>query len=100
VELEKILRLHSLEDGLGLWRRENGVRSEKRSMFESGYVWLSTPILLENPNIVEPILYDPNEFRPRRGVMSRYARTVVNNDFYGTVSVSDLNTFTDSATEE
>ena len=37
-----------------------------------------------------PMIQDPQEFRPRRSIMSRYATRVVNNSFYGTVTVNGL----------
>jgi hypothetical protein len=37
-----------------------------------------------------PIIQDPQEFRPRRTISSRYATRVVNNSFYGTVTVNGL----------
>lgn len=32
-----------------------------------------------------PMVEDSSEFRPRRGMMSRYAERVVNNSFYGII---------------
>jgi len=42
------------------------------------------------PLIQTPLVYDPNNFTPRRGVMTRYAKKVVRPEFYGKVIVSDL----------
>lgn len=36
-----------------------------------------------------PVMNASNDFQPRRGIMSRYATRVVNNNFYGTISISD-----------
>jgi hypothetical protein len=38
-----------------------------------------------------PLVYDPTNFTPRKGVMTRYAKKVVRNDFYGVISVLDTN---------
>ena len=40
-------------------------------------------------------IYNPNDFQPTQGVQSRYARTVVDNRFYGHISVSDLDSLDD-----
>ena len=41
------------------------------------------------PLIMTPLVYDPTNFTPRKGVMTRYAKKVVRNDFYGVLSVND-----------
>ena len=43
------------------------------------------------PLIMTPLVYDPNTFTPRKGIMTRYAMTMVRPEFYGLVLVSDLN---------
>jgi len=43
------------------------------------------------PLIMTPLIYDPATFTPRKGIMTRYAMTMVRPEFYGTVAVSDLN---------
>lgn len=43
------------------------------------------------PLIMTPLIYDPNTFTPRKGIMTRYAMTMVRPEFYGLVYVSDLN---------
>jgi hypothetical protein len=43
------------------------------------------------PLIMTPLVYDPTNFTPRKGVMTRYAKKVVRNDFYGVISVLDTN---------
>jgi hypothetical protein len=43
------------------------------------------------PLIMTPLIYDPQTFTPRKGIMTRYAMTMVRPEFYGTVAVSDLN---------
>jgi len=39
-----------------------------------------------------PLVYDPVNFTPRKGVMTRYAKQVVRPEFYGKVYVHGLNT--------
>jgi len=39
------------------------------------------------PLIMTPLVYDPNNFTPRKGVMTRYAKKVVRKDFYAKLSV-------------
>ena len=42
------------------------------------------------PLIMTPLVYDPNSFTPRKGIMTRYAKKMVRPDFYGKVFISDL----------
>jgi len=42
------------------------------------------------PLIQTPLVYDPVNFTPRRGVMTRYAKKMVRQEFYGTVVIADL----------
>jgi hypothetical protein len=42
------------------------------------------------PLMLTPLVYDPNNFIPRRGVMTRYAKVVTRPEFYGKVYVADL----------
>lgn len=43
------------------------------------------------PLIMTPLIYDPTNFVPRKGVMTRYAKKVVRPEFYGKIIVSHLN---------
>jgi hypothetical protein len=43
------------------------------------------------PLIMTPLVYDPVNFTPRKGVMTRYAKKVVRPEFYGKVYVHGLN---------
>lgn len=43
------------------------------------------------PLIMTPLVYDPNTFTPRKGIMTRYAMTMVRPEYYGLVFVADLN---------
>ena len=43
------------------------------------------------PLIMTPLVYDPANFTPRRGVMTRYAKKVVRPEFYGKVYIDSLN---------
>jgi hypothetical protein len=43
------------------------------------------------PLIMTPLVYDPNTFTPRKGIMTRYAKKMVRPEFYGKVFVADLN---------
>ena len=43
------------------------------------------------PLIMTPLVYDPDNFTPRKGVMTRYAKKVVRPEFYGKVLVHALN---------
>ena len=43
------------------------------------------------PLIMTPLVYDPKNFTPRKGVMTRYAKKMVRSEFYGKVIVADVN---------
>ena len=43
------------------------------------------------PLMLTPLVYDPKNFTPRRGVMTRYAKLVTRPEFYGKINVADLN---------
>ena len=44
------------------------------------------------PLIMTPLVYDPNTFTPRKGLLTRYAKKMIRPEFYGRVFVSGLNT--------
>ena len=44
------------------------------------------------PLIMTPLVYDPDNFTPRKGVMTRYAKKIVRPEFYGKVLVHGLDT--------
>jgi len=44
------------------------------------------------PLIMTPLIYDPETFTPRKGLLTRYAKKMVRPEFYGTIQVSGLNT--------
>jgi len=56
------------------------------SYLETGYVY--APYV---PLIVTPTIFAPEDFTPRKGVMTRYGKKMVRADFYGTVTVQDMN---------
>lgn len=43
------------------------------------------------PLIMTPLVYDPQNFTPRRGVMTRYAKKMVRPEYYGRIFIKDLN---------
>jgi len=42
------------------------------------------------PLVQTPLVYDPINFTPRRGVLTRYAKKVIRPEFYGKVYIGDL----------
>jgi hypothetical protein len=56
------------------------------AFLESGAVY--SPYV---PLIMTPLVYDPNTFTPRKGIMTRYAMTMVRPEFYGRVVIADTN---------
>ena len=57
------------------------------NFFETGAVY--APYV---PLIMTPLVYDPTNFTPRRGVMTRYAKKIVRPEFYGKIYIDGLNT--------
>ena len=52
------------------------------SFMDTGYVY--APYI---PFQLTPVVLDPNDFTPRKGIMTRYAKKVVNNRYYGLIRV-------------
>ena len=44
------------------------------------------------PLIMTPLVYDPDTFVPRKGLLTRYAKKMVRPEFYGKIYVNGLNT--------
>jgi hypothetical protein len=42
------------------------------------------------PLIMTPLVYDPQTFTPRKGIMTRYAKKMIRPEYYGKVYVSNL----------
>jgi len=57
------------------------------SYLETGYVY--APYV---PLIVTPTIFAPEDFTPRKGVMTRYGKKMIRSDFYGTVTCLDMTT--------
>lgn len=57
-----------------------------KNYLETGYVY--APYV---PLIVTPTIFAPEDFTPRKGVMTRYGKKMVRSDFYGTVTIMDMN---------
>ena len=55
------------------------------SYLETGYVY--APYV---PLIVTPTIFAPEDFTPRKGVMTRYGKKMVRSDFYGTVTITKM----------
>lgn len=55
------------------------------TFLESGYIY--APYV---PLILTPVIYAQEDFTPRKGVMTRYGKRMVRNDFYATVTVLDM----------
>jgi hypothetical protein len=43
------------------------------------------------PLIMTPLIYDPDTFTPRKGLLTRYAKKMLRPEFYGKIYVSGLN---------
>lgn len=55
------------------------------SFLETGFVY--APYV---PLLVTQTIFEPENFTPRKGVMTRYAKQMVRPEFYGTIQVFDL----------
>ena len=42
------------------------------------------------PLMMTPLVYDPETFTPRKGLMTRYAKKMIRPEFYGKIFVSDI----------
>jgi hypothetical protein len=42
------------------------------------------------PLIMTPLVYDPETFTPRKGLLTRYAKKMIRPEYYGRIFVSDL----------
>jgi len=58
------------------------------SLLDTGYVY--APYV---PLQLTPTMYNPFNFTPIKGIMTRYAKKMVNNRFYGRVTVDGVRTF-------
>jgi hypothetical protein len=87
---------------------------QKAGSFNSRYTVYKNPYMTENtilvgfrgkqfleagavfapyiPLIMTPLIYDPNTFTPRKGLLTRYAKKMLRPEFYGKVYISGLNT--------
>jgi hypothetical protein len=87
---------------------------QKAGQFNSRYTIYKNPYMTENtiligfrgkqfleagavfapyiPLIMTPLIYDPNTFTPRKGLLTRYAKKMLRPEFYGKVYVNGLNT--------
>jgi hypothetical protein len=44
------------------------------------------------PLMMTPLVYDPDTFTPRKGLMTRYAKKMIRPEFYGKIKVNGLTT--------
>lgn len=58
------------------------------TFLEAGYIY--APYI---PLQLTQTITDPNDFTPRKGIMTRYAKKMVNNRFYGVVYIDNINTY-------
>jgi hypothetical protein len=87
---------------------------QKAGQFNSRYTVYKNPYMTENtilvgfrgkqfleagavfapyiPLIMTPLIYDPNTFTPRKGLLTRYAKKMLRPEFYGKIYISGLNT--------
>ncbi len=59
-----------------------------QSLLDTGYIY--APYV---PLQLTPTMYNPFNFVPVKGIMTRYAKKMVNNRFYGKIQVDGLRTF-------
>lgn len=58
------------------------------SLLDTGYIY--APYV---PLQLTPTMYNPFNFTPIKGIMTRYAKKMVNNRFYGRVTIDGIRTF-------
>ena len=59
-----------------------------KSLLDAGYIY--APYV---PLQLTPTMYNPFNMTPIKGIMTRYAKKMVNNRYFGVINVSGLNTF-------
>lgn len=59
-----------------------------KSLLDTGYIY--APYV---PLQLTPTMYNPFNFAPVKGIMTRYAKKVVNNRFFGRITVDGVRTF-------
>ena len=59
-----------------------------KSLLDTGYVY--APYV---PLQLTPTMYNPFNFAPIKGIMTRYAKKMVNNRFYGKITIDGVQTF-------
>jgi len=59
-----------------------------KSLLDAGYIY--APYV---PLQLTPTMYNPFNFTPIKGIMTRYAKKMVNNRYFGVINVSGLATF-------
>lgn len=59
------------------------------TFLEAGYVY--APYI---PLQLTQTIMDPNDFTPRKGIMTRYAKKMINNRFYGVIYIDNINSYT------
>ena len=59
-----------------------------KSLLDTGYIY--APYV---PMQLTPTIYNPFNFAPVKGIMTRYAKKCVNNKFYGAIKVDGLTTW-------
>ena len=59
-----------------------------KSLLDTGYIY--APYV---PLQLTPTMYNPFNFAPVKGIMTRYAKKIVNNRFYGAIRVDGVPTF-------
>ena len=58
------------------------------TFLEAGYIY--APYI---PLQLTQVITDPNDMTPRKGIMTRYAKKMVNNRFYGVIQIDNINTY-------
>jgi len=58
------------------------------TFLEAGYVY--APYI---PMQLTQVITDPNDLTPRKGILTRYGKKMVNNRFYGVISIDNINTY-------
>ena len=110
--LESIPGFATQTDGESWGTKSFAMGVQKLGMLNSRFQVYKNPYMLENtilmgyrgsqfletgavyapyvPLIMTPLIYDPTNFTPRKGVMTRYAKKIVRPEFYGKMYIKDL----------
>lgn len=87
-KIRKECRSNVMKDGDGIF---TSIPLKGKQHIKPGYVWPPYISKMTTPNIVPA-----GSFTPKKGLMQRYAKKVVNTKYYGQIKIGDINVNTNN----